>query len=57
MAPGAGERAPVVKKLPASATVARLRVFCEKLFRIKADRQRLFFTTEVRGGDKACSLS
>ncbi|GAQ82810.1 tubulin-specific chaperone E [Klebsormidium nitens] len=46
VAPGAGERAPIVKKLPASTTVARLRVFCEKLFRVKADRQRLFFTTE-----------
>ncbi|KAG0628577.1 hypothetical protein M758_1G036700 [Ceratodon purpureus] len=44
VASSVGEKAPVVKKLPSSTTVGRLRVVCESLFKLKSSSQHLFYS-------------
>lgn len=43
VAASAGERAPTLKKVPMTLTVGKLKLLCEKLFKVKADTQQLFF--------------
>ena len=42
VAAGAGERAPVSKRLPRTTTVAALKQLCHRLFRVPAQRMALF---------------
>lgn len=43
VAASVGEKAPVVKKLPSSTTVGRLKIVCESIFKVKSSRQNLFY--------------
>mmetsp|Transcript_22754 Transcript_22754/g.74074 ORF Transcript_22754/g.74074 Transcript_22754/m.74074 type:complete len:541 (-) Transcript_22754:239-1861(-) len=45
VAPSAGERMPVEKKLPRTLTVAKLKVLCAKLFKVPVEEQRIFACT------------
>ena len=45
VAASAGERMPVEKKLPRSLTVGKLKVLCQKLFKVPMSEQRLFACT------------
>lgn len=49
VAASAGERAPQVKKVPMTITVGKLKLLCEKLFKVKADSQRLFYKEPFMG--------
>ena len=49
VAASAGERAPCVKKVPSSITVGKLKLLCEKLFKVKADAQQLFYKEPFMG--------
>jgi tubulin-specific chaperone E len=42
VAASAGEKAPVTKKVPASLSVAKLKLLCEKLFKVSVHKQKLF---------------
>lgn len=46
VAASAGEKAPVTKKLPGSLTVQKLKLLCEKLFKVPVSRQKLFYKQE-----------
>jgi hypothetical protein len=43
VAASVGEKAPIVKKLPSSTTVGRLKIVCESLFKLKSICQRLYY--------------
>ena len=49
VAASAGERAPQTKKVPMSITVGKLKLLCEKLFKVRADVQRLFYKEPFQG--------
>ena len=42
VAASAGEKPPLTKKIPGSTTVGKLKLLCEKLFKVRANTQRLF---------------
>lgn len=42
VASSVGEKPPSVKKLPLSTTIAKLKLVCESLYKVKASKQRLF---------------
>ena len=37
-----GEKKPLTRKIPGSTTVGKLKLLCEKLFKVRANAQRLF---------------
>ncbi|XP_047251762.1 tubulin-folding cofactor E isoform X4 [Capsicum annuum] len=41
-----GEKAPLTKKLPATTTVAKLKILCESFFKIKSVKPKLFLQEE-----------
>lgn len=43
VAASAGEKAPQTKKVPMTLTVGKLKLLCEKLFKVKADAQQLYY--------------
>jgi hypothetical protein len=43
VAASVGEKASVVKKLPSSTTVGRLKIVCESVFKLKSVSQRLYY--------------
>jgi hypothetical protein len=49
VAASAGEKAPQVKKVPMTMTVGKLKLLCEKLFKVKADAQQLFYKEPFMG--------
>ena len=42
VAASAGEKPPLTRKIPGSTTVGKLKLLCEKLFKVRANAQRLF---------------
>ena len=42
VAASAGEKKPLTRKIPGSTTVGKLKLLCEKLFKVRANAQRLF---------------
>ena len=49
VAASAGEKAPTKKKVPMTITVGKLKLLCEKLFKVKADAQQLYYKEPFMG--------
>ena len=49
VAASAGERAPQKKKVPMTITVGKLKLLCEKLFKVKVDAQQLYYKEPFMG--------
>ena len=49
VAASAGEKAPQKKKVPMTITVGKLKLLCEKLFKVKVDAQQLYYKEPFMG--------
>ena len=46
---GGGRKAPQKKKVPMTITVGKLKLLCEKLFKVKVDAQQLYYKEPFMG--------